>query len=324
MRTAVELTLGREPDAVPKSRRFVRSSLAGEPPESVHDVETVVTELVTNAALHGEPPVSVRLILMGAKIRVEVEDSGPGLPVVGRHDSDTMTGRGLALVAGLSTGWGVEPGRSRGKVVWADLPSDGSGPRAAARAAIAPEALVNAVRARTAEPSYTVRLGPVPTELLLAAKSHIDNVVRELTLVRSGEAGRGGASERVAADLVRTVTGEFAEARDQLKRLALAAADRGDPETELELRLPASFAEAAERYLAALEEIDRSARSAELLTIAPPPSHRIFRQWYVRAIAEQLRALSAGRRPDPPEPLASVLAARLDEMEAQAGPEASS
>jgi anti-sigma regulatory factor (Ser/Thr protein kinase) len=316
VRTAVELTLGREPRAVPKARRFVRSSLTGEPPAAIHDVEMVVTELVTNAALHGEPPVSVRLILMESTIRVEVEDAGPGLPVVGRPNRDTMTGRGLALVAGVASAWGVEPGRSRGKVVWADLAGDGAAHQEAmASGTVAPEALVNSVRTWPGEPTYTVRLGPIPTDLLLAAKAHVDNVVRELTLVRGGGVV-GGALAPVAASLVSTVTEGFAEARDQLKRLALAAAERGDPETEVELRLPASYAEAGERYLVALDQVDRHARAAKLLTIAPPLSHRILRRWYVQAIGEQLRALSSGRRPHPPKPLSAVFAARLDDLEA--------
>ena len=33
---------------------------------------------------------------------------------------------------------------------------------------------------------FTIRLGSVPTGLLLAAKAHIDNVVRELTLMQTG------------------------------------------------------------------------------------------------------------------------------------------
>ena len=38
---------------------------------------------------------------------------------------------------------------------------------------------------------FTIRLGAVPTGLLLAAKGHIDNVVRELTLIQTGGARTG-------------------------------------------------------------------------------------------------------------------------------------
>lgn len=332
MRTAAELTLGREADAVPKARRFVGSSLAGEPAATVHAVELVVTELVTNAVLHGEPPVSVRLILLPTSVRVEVEDTGSDLPVVALHDLQSTTGRGLSLVAGLSSAWGVDPGRRGGKVVWSELPSEtpgadptaaamsgagrtGDGPSAALAPEISPEAALAARLQRHSEPLYTVRLSGVPTGLLLAAKAHMDSMVRELTLLQGSERARGADLPPALASLVDTVTGEFALARKEMKRQAVAAAGRGEPVTDLELRLPLSFAESGARYLAALDEADRFARSARLLTMAPPLSHRVFRHWYVGSVVEQLRALGSGHPPPPQVPLTEVLAEQIDEME---------
>lgn len=345
MRTAAELTLGREPEAVPKARRFVATSLVGEIPVLLHDTELVVSELVTNALLHGQPPVSVRLVHKGDVIRVEVEDSGRSLPVVSLQDPDNMTGRGLALVAGLSTAWGIDPARGPGKVVWAEI--DARAARAtSASSATSDHAATSATsdHAATADPGapgrrpvgapdispaamaasrteghgaelHTVRLGGVPTALLLSAKAHIDNVVRELTLLRGGATSGGAQVPPAMARLVDTVTGEFALARTEIKRQALASAARGDALTDLELRLPLSYAEAGKHYLAALDEADRYARSARLLTMAPPLSHRTFRQWYVGAVVDQLRAAAEGRTSEPPVPLPTVLAARLDEME---------
>ena len=167
---------------------------------------------------------------------------------------------------------------------------------------------------RPGPPHYVVRLEGVPTSLLLAAKAHIDNVVRELSLLRSAQAS--GLTELAPAmlALIDTVTGEFATARGEVKRQALAAAARGEALTELELRLPLSYADAGEHYLAALDEADRYARSARLLTLAPPPSHRTFRRWYVGSLVEQLRAIAEGRPARPSEPLPTVLAAALDEL----------
>ena len=69
------------------------------------------------------------------------------------------------------------------------------------------------------------------------------------------------------AKLVETVTGDFADARAEIKRQALAAAARGEQLTDLELHLPLSYAEAGEQYLAALDEADQYARAAQLLTM---------------------------------------------------------
>ena len=315
MRTAAELTLGNEPDAVPKARRFVATSLGGEAAGTVHTVELVVTELVTNAFLHGRPPVHVSLIHLGDAIRVEVEDTAAELPVQAAQHLESMTGRGLRVVAGLSSRWGFDAGRGPGKVVWSELPLGDEHPIGAAGPEITPEAVVASQAGNTKEPTYTVRLSGVPTSLLLAAKTHIDDVVRELTLLRGGEKSSGANLPPAIADLVRSVTEEFAGVRAEIKRQALAAAARGETVADLVLHLPLSAADAGEHYLAALDEADQYARGARLLTLAPPLSHQAFRRWYVRSLVAQLRSLGAGRVPDPPEPLPAVLAARLDELE---------
>jgi hypothetical protein len=86
--------------------------------------------------------------------------------------------------------------------------------------------------------------------------------------------------------------------------------------TDLTLHLPVSAAAAGLRYLAALDEADRQARSARLLTIAAPPSHRLFREWYVRSLVDRLRAASRGDPQPPVVTFSLVLAAELDRVSA--------
>lgn len=316
MRTVAELTLGREPDAVPRARRMVRSALAEEMPAVAGDAELVVSELVTNAALHGEAPITVR-VLVNRVARVEVHDHGRSAPILLKQGTDAMTGRGLSMVAAVASDWGVEPA-AEGKTVWAELDAD----RTPADDAPAPVVDLDALIAAWADDdpataTYTVQLGPVSTELLLAAKAHIDNVVRELVLMREGEASSGVALPAELSALIQTVTVDFAEARTEIKRQAAAAAARGEVLTELELHLSPSAADAGERYLIALDRADRYARSAHLLTVAPPRIHRVFRQWYVRTIIEQLRALSQGHEPPRWVPFQVVLVdevGRLDDL----------
>jgi serine phosphatase RsbU (regulator of sigma subunit) len=105
--------------------------------------------------------------------------------------------------------------------------------------------------------------------------------------------------ERHLASLIHTVVNEFAEARDAIKRQALAAAQRGEPRTRLSLSLPATAADAGEAYLAGLDEADAYARAARLLTLETPPAHRLFRHWYVESVVRQLRDLVAGRAVEP-------------------------
>lgn len=63
--------------------------------------ELVVSELVSNAVCHGEPPVWVRLSAGGGQLRVEVHDAGVGRPVRKNVADDDECGRGLQLLDGL-------------------------------------------------------------------------------------------------------------------------------------------------------------------------------------------------------------------------------
>lgn len=354
------LTLRSQPDAVPSARRFARAVLRSVPADVAADVELVVTELVTNALLYGQPPVVVRVLPSPERVRVEVEDTGRTVPFRVHHDPETMTGRGLSMVDAVAWRWGVDPRRDgSGKAVWAELAvgdvdgplaanpaaelngppagSDGgAGPdrratdrrathrRASDRATAADTTIGDTTIGDTSpdetstdavgDPCFPARLQAVPTGLLLSVKAHIDNIVRELTLLREEEASSGVAMPAPLADLVQTLTTELAEARTEIKRQASAAAARGDHFTDVEVRLPSAAVDAADRYLAALDEADRSARRAQLLTLASPSSHVIFRRWYIRALVDQVRAQTRGEPPPSPEPFATVLTAEVDRL----------
>jgi serine phosphatase RsbU (regulator of sigma subunit)/anti-sigma regulatory factor (Ser/Thr protein kinase) len=299
MATAAEMVLGNEPDAVPHARRFAREALAGERRMTIEDAELIVSELVTNAVLHGRAPATLRVSRTPEKVRVEVEDASRDLPVRMRSSDEAMTGRGLDMIAALASSWGVEVGPTGGKIVWAEL-TDAATTAAVMvepKADVDPEALLASwPDDEPSEPIFTVELGSVPTDLLLAAKAHIDNLVREFTLAQAGNASSSGTQvPSRLSELVQTVVYGFAIARSSIKRQALAAADRGEVETRLTLTLPLSAADAGEQYLAALDEADRYARAARLLTLETPPVHRIFRRWYVESLVDQLRRQANGR-----------------------------
>ena len=99
-------------------------------------LEQIVANLVENALVHGDAPVTVRAWRAGDAVEVAISDSGPGVPAalaptlfsrlhtLGRVDRDRSrgTGMGLALVRGLVEAMG---GR-----VWHD---SGPGPGATFR-----------------------------------------------------------------------------------------------------------------------------------------------------------------------------------------------
>ncbi|MCV2462105.1 ATP-binding protein [Streptomyces sp. ICN988] len=122
----------RERRSVPAARAFARETLADWGVRGrADDVVLCVSELATNALLHGVPPgrgflLRLWLLPCGDGVRVEVHDSGDGVPAVplesGRSDEG---GRGLLLVSELADKWGVTE-REPGKVVWFEccVPAD--------------------------------------------------------------------------------------------------------------------------------------------------------------------------------------------------------
>jgi anti-sigma regulatory factor (Ser/Thr protein kinase) len=276
---ATPLVLEAAPDAVGRARLYARAALAGAPADAVDDAELVVTELVTNGLLHGLGPISVSAARGGNRIRLEVRDGGQRMPLRMRPSAGSLTGRGLGLVATLCESWGADR-LPEGKVVWAELLEDRAGVLVDTFGAVEP-----AAEESNDDKLLSVELGDVPTPLLLAAKAHVDNVLREFAL----QTGSGPVANGLT-ELVLTVEREFASARNQIKRQAVSAAEGGEPVTHLRLLLPVSAADAAERYLDALDEIDRYARDARLLTLESPAAQRVFRRWYVEAVAAQLRA----------------------------------
>jgi anti-sigma regulatory factor (Ser/Thr protein kinase) len=89
----------------------------------VTTVESIVSELVSNAIRHGGGPSRLRLI-QHRVLTCEVFDTNTGQPRPRHPRTLDEHGRGLYLVARLSRRWGSRSAAD-GKVVWAeqDLPS---------------------------------------------------------------------------------------------------------------------------------------------------------------------------------------------------------
>lgn len=298
------------PDAAAQCRALAALELAEVDDEVRADAQLVLTELVSNAQLHGKPPLLVGITALGDDaVRVEVSDAGQRRLVLPAHNPDAMTGRGLTVVAALAESWGVDPIARGGKIVWAVLRPGSSEHLEAPEVDL--DALLAAWGDEPEEAEFTVCLGAVPTGLLIEAKQHIDNVVRELTLARAAASSPPPAEFAVLVD---AVTADFAQARAALKEQAAAAAARGERHTDLVLTLPASSVEAGARYLAALDEVDRYARTARILTLETPPLHQLFRRWYVTALIDQLRARAHGEVVEEPPPFVEVLIREVEEL----------
>lgn len=109
------------------ARAFARETLArADAPALVDDdVTLVVSELVTNAVIHGAGDVTLGVEVGDEAVRVEVADRDPELGARPAVRVDAETGRGLLLVSRLAQRWGVRRD-GPGKVVWADLVAKGA------------------------------------------------------------------------------------------------------------------------------------------------------------------------------------------------------
>ncbi|HEX4979887.1 MAG TPA: SpoIIE family protein phosphatase, partial [Acidimicrobiales bacterium] len=294
---------------VARVRRAVRELLTGAPEDMSYAAQLTASELTTNALLHGGGAAHVSIRDVPDGVRIAVRDSSDEVPLLSLPTAESMTGRGLALVANLVSRWGVEavPG---GKLVWAEVTLGGV-------AEAGPELVIDPTLADPRdEPLVDVVVGDVPTDLLVAAKRHVDNLVREFALAAGGD--RAGTTKPVPAplaQLVEQVVDRFAVARLAIKRLATEAAHAGEPRTALRLHLPVSVADAAVDYVDALDSLDAYSRANRLLTLETPPQHRVFRRWYVGEIVKQLRAAGRGEPPPDPVSLEQCLLGEVDAAE---------
>jgi anti-sigma regulatory factor (Ser/Thr protein kinase) len=99
---------------------LTETALKGCSEERIATAQLLVSELVTNAVLHAEPPLTLCIQRNGDHIRVVVTDGSSVDPLARPMYDDTAHGRGLPLVEALSSSWGWHAA-GPGKSVWFEL-----------------------------------------------------------------------------------------------------------------------------------------------------------------------------------------------------------
>lgn len=261
--------------------------------------------------LHTGSAVTIRIEVSADTARVEVEDDCPVLPVGGILDPTAACGRGLVLVDRLSQEWGVTPIGHTGKKVWLKLVA---GAETTALKLTTEELLdlwdtdaddaqredILAGAGATAaswtppsaagEPTRRVRVAGVATDLLNATKSHLDDLIRDLTLATQA-AAVGGQHNEDLIDLgfrLRHLAMDLIEFRNEIRRQALDGARRHVPTIILQLDLPLSLRSHLIDYRDALDLADELCTAERLLLAPAPAEHAQFRQWKLTSIISQL------------------------------------
>jgi anti-sigma regulatory factor (Ser/Thr protein kinase) len=294
---SARIALPRNPSSVRTARRFIKARAAAWSfPEPARDQLVLIgSELVTNAVLHARTELTLTLELHPDRVRISVRDHSRAPATLRHYRADALTGRGLGVVATLSDRWGISAAPD-GKVVWAELATNGGHTRAGPR----PPDLRHApsVPSTGGPGTRPVRFLQVPVDGYLELQAHNDALFRELELISielEGDYAAGVAAP--LADLVDQLYRRFRDQRDSYRDVVAAAKARGQATVDLETSAGPAAGGAVRSYLALLEQADELCRTGTLLTPEPSAEVRALRRWFVDQMEAQLLD---GAAPTPP------------------------
>jgi hypothetical protein len=143
---------------------------------------------------------------------------------------------------------------------------------------------------------HEVHLVGVPVAVWAKTQEHMDELIREFTLL-SASLRRAGAHQEVPVkltELIEVLSNRYSALTVEQEARLNDAAAKGVAKIDLVFRVPAQAAEAGAHLGALLDEADEYCRSGEhLLTLATPTELVRFRNWYLDAFTDQL----AGKPP---------------------------
>ncbi|MDX3074170.1 ATP-binding SpoIIE family protein phosphatase [Streptomyces sp. MI02-7b] len=118
--TVATWDLPADPAAVSAARQHVTATMrTWGLDDATSTTVLIVSELVTNAIRHAQPPVRLRLIRCATGLTCEVTDGSTTSPHLRRACTFDESGRGLFIVAQLTQRWGTRH-HPQGKTIWAE------------------------------------------------------------------------------------------------------------------------------------------------------------------------------------------------------------
>ena len=259
-----------------------------------------VSELVTNALIHSEPPLSVRVRGTVDHPRIEVVDSSPvppSRPAVAPEPQDvdeynlTTFGRGLDLVAMMSARWGSDLAHDgRGKSVWFE-PIDQARSEVHVHGEIFDFDPQDIDGEELADgPRINVDLLGVPALLFGELRRYHFEVRRELRLLAMTAPDDYPLATRVTDVFIQADRERRSAAG--LSQLDQAIADRAE-QVDLRYAVPTSAPGTMAQIRDLLDEVYRVFSREHLLALQPPPTLLQLQRWYFTEFERQ----SAGEAP---------------------------
>ena len=284
------LALGQGPRSVQEARRWA-DQLCREinRPELAECAQLGVSELVTNALLHGEPPITVRVRGTVEHPRVEVRDSSFEAPILPsrpleRPETDDLLltfGRGLSIVARCSDAWGAEI-EDDGKLVWfAPAAEFADGPGTPGAITGVDHTRVQALPTRD---RVRVRILDVPLALYVGFTQHFRELRREVRLLALAHESDYPLAKSLS-DLFSTLDRQLRDGIgvEQIE----SAVEQGMDSTELVVHMPRATANTLVRFVELLDLADEFCRAERLLSLARSPEQRRFQGWFLTEFVRQ-------------------------------------
>lgn len=280
------LSLGSGPRGVQSARRWVvetctdmgRSDL-------VECAELGVSELVTNALLHGGPPIQVRVRGTREHPRVEVRDGSIDRPLIpaAQDDDDLLLtfGRGLSIVARSADAWGAEI-EDDGKIVWFTPASEFAEDEGTEALITGP--VPQPVPRGTDDDLIEVEVRGVPLTTFIALHHHNRELRREVRLLALAHE----ADYPLAKDLSDMFGSVERQLRDGIDVEQIEAAlASGQLTADLRIVTPHVAPLTIDRFIELLDLADAFCREERLLSLARTEDQRLFQNWFLGEFARQ-------------------------------------
>jgi anti-sigma regulatory factor (Ser/Thr protein kinase) len=291
------LALPASPPSVRRAREWVTGVLTDiGRPELAESARLAVSELVTNAILHAEPPMNVHVRGTVEHPRIEVTDQSLTPPqqknAMIELDADdefswSTVGRGLDLVACYAVRWGADiDARGSGKVVWFEPAAEPTDDPVPGDLFDLDEAIAARGPELDTDDLATVRLLNMPVELFGHLRRHFNELGRELRLLTISEPETYPiAVEFSEAYLQVEHERRHVQGLQQLDDAMTAGSDTVDLTYRTPRTAPASMA----RLSALLDQIYESFAERSLLAVRPPEDLLALQHWYLGEFARQGR-----------------------------------
>lgn len=269
----------------------------------VDAAELGVSELVTNALIHSQPPLSIRLRGTHDHPRIEVLDGSPHppqptsvTPTPDEVSSINLTtfGRGLTLVAMMSRSWGADLNHDgTGKTVWfepaAELREEDADLRGVIFGGLEPEEHVPTTPTSDQVPVLLLRL---PAAMFGMLRRYHFELRREMRLLSMSAPAEYPLAVRISE--------AFADGdRQRRQAIGISRLDKaivaGEQSIDLQYYVSSDAPATMGRIRDLLEDAYETFSSDQLLSMRPPPVLTDLQSWYFSEFENQGRG-------EPPTP----------------------